>query len=158
DAAALRQFLRECLPDYMVPSALVELPALPLTPGGKIDRGALPVEIDRFRDPRSYVAPRDALEIELSSIWGRILGLAKVGIHDDFFDFGGPSLQAVRMLAEVERAFGTAPALRRVIEGPTVAQLAAVIRENADHRAHAAMRLLNHGRTEVTDASRLPLI
>ena len=93
------------LPDYMIPAGIVLLAALPLTPNGKIDRRALPDPVDLALQRKGFhVPPRDPLEFAIASIWRDLLGLASVGVRDNFFDIGGHSLLAVRMMAAVERA------------------------------------------------------
>ena len=102
----LRSFLRERLPDYMVPSVVMAMDALPQTPTGKIDRRALPrPETVQRDDPESYVAPRDELEEQLVALWEEHLGVGGVGVEDDFFTLGGDSLQATRLLLEVNERF-----------------------------------------------------
>jgi thioesterase domain-containing protein/acyl carrier protein len=126
----LRGFLAEQLPDYMVPSAFVQLEALPLTPNGKVDRRALP-EPDRGRPSleKKYASPRDAVELELSRIWEEVLGLQPIGIEDQFFDLGGHSLLAVRVSARIEKTFGRKLPLAAIFMAPTIERLAAVIRD-----------------------------
>lgn len=125
----LRTALRSALPDHMVPSAFVVLDALPLTSNGKIDRGALPAP-----QPGSGVgeaetrAPRTALERRVATIWARTMGVAQVGVDDDFFESGGHSLLAVRLLSEVQRHLGVDIPLAAFFKGGvTVADLAGII-------------------------------
>ena len=126
----LRRFLRDRLPEYMVPSAFVALPALPLTPSGKLDRRALPVPADvaTRRDGRDD-EPRDALELQLARLWEEVLDTRGVGRRDHFFELGGHSLAAVRLFAEIDRRFGVGLPLATLFKAPTVEQLAAVLRE-----------------------------
>ncbi|HYH80545.1 MAG TPA: amino acid adenylation domain-containing protein, partial [Longimicrobium sp.] len=99
DAEALKQHLRRELPDYMVPSACVVLDALPTTPNGKLDRRALPApETARGAEP---LPPRDALEARVAEAWGEVLGAARVGVHDNFFDLGGTSLLLYRVYSRL---------------------------------------------------------
>ncbi len=111
DPAALRGHLREKLPDYMVPALLVELPALPLTASGKVDRKSLPDPAAVSAEPSepspiSASTLDDVVERELAAIWKRLLRVPRVGRDDSFFDLGGHSLLAVQMLAQAERLFG----------------------------------------------------
>ncbi|WP_146180916.1 non-ribosomal peptide synthetase [Limnohabitans sp. 2KL-17] len=122
DEDALRTALRERLPDYMVPSRCLLLQALPLTPNGKVDRGALPVPQQLEADAR--VAPRTPLETRLAAIWAQVLGVAEVGIEDDFFALGGHSLLATRVMSQVRASCEVQLALRVLFEAPTVAALA----------------------------------
>jgi acyl-coenzyme A synthetase/AMP-(fatty) acid ligase/acyl carrier protein len=132
ETAGLVAFLRQRLPDYMVPTAFVFLAALPLTPNGKLDREALPaapVAEGRSREP---VAPRTALEQSLAEIWREVLQVDSVGVDDNFFDLGGHSLLAMRLASRMEEHFGMHLSLRALFEAPTVAELAEVVlRETA---------------------------
>ena len=124
----LRRFLRERLPDYMIPSDFVFLDALPLTAAGKVDRRALPAPDDsRPRLEADYVAPRTPNEEVLAAIWSEVLKLDKVGIHDNFFDLGGHSLLATQVISRVRKAFELDIPLRALFESPTVAGLSALI-------------------------------
>ena len=122
-----RAFLKERLPEYMIPSAFVVLERLPLTPSGKVDRRSLPAPEQVGGGPRpgvEYVAPRNAVEEVLAGIWREVLGAERVGVHDHFFDLGGHSLLATRVLAHVRRLFRTEITLQSVFEAATVAELA----------------------------------
>ena len=124
EPADLSAFLGRTLPEYMVPSAFVWLPSLPLTPSGKLDRRALPVpEIEEGRD---YVAPRTALEETLAAVWSEVLGVERVGIHDSFFALGGDSINSLRVRALAQRR-GIGFALPQLFQHPTVEGLAAVL-------------------------------
>jgi amino acid adenylation domain-containing protein/thioester reductase-like protein len=124
----LRSFLKEKLPEYMVPSVFVQLEALPLTPNGKVDRHALPApEQTRPEQEAVYVAPRTPLEQQLAEIWAQVLGLEKVGIHDNFFDLGGHSLLITQLLAQVRDTFKVNLSLRSLFKEPTVANIAETI-------------------------------
>jgi acyl carrier protein len=124
----LRKFLRERLPEQMVPSAFVFLPAFPLTPVGKVDRRALPMPNHAAEElePTS-VPPRTPFEEELARIWAEVLGPKSVGIHDNFFDLGGHSLLATQVISRVRGAFQVDLPLLALFENPTVAGLAAQI-------------------------------
>jgi amino acid adenylation domain-containing protein len=127
----LQNFLRQRLPDYMVPSAFVILEAMPLGAGGKIDRGALPAP-GRTRPEleNPFVSPSNPVEETLAKIWAEVLGLDQVGIHDNFLDLGGHSLMATRIIARVIGKFGVELPLQSLLEAPTVAQMALTIMEN----------------------------
>ncbi|HIP97139.1 MAG TPA: amino acid adenylation domain-containing protein, partial [Anaerolineae bacterium] len=129
----LRGFLKEKLPDYMVPSAFVTLDALPLTPTGKVDRRALPAP-DGLRPEleREYVAPRTPTEEKLVAICAELLGIHRVGVYDNFFDLGGHSLLATQFISRVRTAFGVEVPLRSLFEHPTIAELAQEIEETQD--------------------------
>ena len=122
-SADLRGFLRERLPDYMVPSAFVVLERLPLTPSKKVDRRALPAPQQSERG-EGYVAPRTPVEEVLAGLWCEVLGLKQVGVEDNFFELGGHSLMATQLLSRVRETFKVEVPLRRVFETPTVAGLA----------------------------------
>jgi hypothetical protein len=122
-AQDLRQALLEQLPSYMVPSSFVRLEAMPLTPNGKVDRRALPAPQSNVVD-ETYAAPRNDREARLAAIFADVLGMERLGIHDDFFQVGGHSLLATKVVSRIRAAFGAALPLRRVFESPTVAQLA----------------------------------
>nr|WP_304984929.1 non-ribosomal peptide synthetase [Corallococcus sp. CA047B] len=123
----VRAFARQQLPDPLVPSAWVELPALPLSPNGKVDRKALPQPEAASTDATAREAPRDAVEARLSSIWAEVLRLdpETVGIHDDFFERGGHSLLATQVVSRIRRVFGVELPLGELFNAPTVAALAA---------------------------------
>jgi len=121
----LRHFLLNKFPEYMVPSAFVLLKSLPLTSNGKIDRRALPApEQTRPELEAIYVAPRTLVEEQLAEIWAQVLGLEKVGIHDNFFDLGGHSLLITQLLAKVRDTFKVNLSLRSLFQDPTVANIA----------------------------------
>ncbi|HEY9422715.1 MAG TPA: amino acid adenylation domain-containing protein, partial [Thermoanaerobaculia bacterium] len=125
DASELRGYLKEKLPEYMVPSAFVALDALPLTPNGKIDRRALAkIEPERTVEADGFVAPRTATESRLAEIWSEVLGLETVSVQDDFFDLGGHSLLATQLASRVRETFGVELPLRRLFEVSTVEGLA----------------------------------
>ncbi|HBL28553.1 MAG TPA: non-ribosomal peptide synthetase, partial [Acidobacteria bacterium] len=120
---ALQEHLRRSLPEHMIPAAFVHLAALPRTPNGKVDRSALPEPGDPGAGPL-YVAPRSREESLLAELWAELLGVERVGIHDNFFSLGGHSLLAVRLVSRVRERAGVELPLRAVLETPTVAGLA----------------------------------
>jgi amino acid adenylation domain-containing protein/non-ribosomal peptide synthase protein (TIGR01720 family) len=122
DPAAARRVLAERLPGYMVPAAVVLLDALPLTPNGKLDTRALPAP--EFQDTDRYRAPASAVEEILAGIYAQVLGVERVGVDDSFFDLGGDSLSAMRLVAAVNTGLDARLAVPAVFETPTVAQLA----------------------------------
>ncbi len=127
-APELRAFLKDKLPDYMVPAAFVTMEELPLTPNGKLDRAALPEpEITRADIGSRFVAPRNEVEHQLALIWERVIGIKPIGVTDSFFDLGGHSLLAVRLFSETTRAFGTDLPLAAIFQHPTIEQIAALI-------------------------------
>ncbi|MGG6293706.1 amino acid adenylation domain-containing protein [Leptolyngbya sp. AN02str] len=123
---ALRQHLRDSLPDYMVPASWVELDALPLMPNGKINRRALPEPEPQLRSPiQGYVAPRSPLEAQLADIWQQVLHLEQVGIHDNFFELGGDSILSIQIVARSHQA-GVQFTPKHLFEHQTIAELAAI--------------------------------
>jgi len=111
---ALRRALGRALPDYMVPGAIVVLDAMPLTPNGKLDRKALPEPV--FESDRAYVAPAGALAETLAAVWREVLGVARVGLHDNFFDLGGHSLALVRVHRLLQDRLGAAAQSLQLVE------------------------------------------
>jgi amino acid adenylation domain-containing protein len=155
--AALREYLKAALPDYMVPSAFVVLERFPLTPNGKVDRRALPApEADAGRGEAGAPAPRTAEETQLLELWRQLLPGRRIEPASDFFELGGHSLLAAQMLARIDQSFGVELPLRALFEAPTIAQLAARIAdargEIAPDQLEALLRDLEHLSEE--DASR----
>lgn len=127
-ASQVRSYLKEHLPEYMVPSGFIFLEQMPLTPSGKIDRKALP-QPDQERPAMAveYVAPRTPAEENLARICAELLHLERVGIHDNFFDLGGHSLLATQFISRLRDQFQVEVPVRMIFETPTIADLAAAI-------------------------------
>jgi acyl carrier protein len=123
----LRRYLKERLPEYMVPGAIIELEQMPLTPNGKVDRRKLAGMEVEAELAKGYVAPRNEVEEVISQIWCEVLGVGRVSIEESFFDLGGHSLLATQVVARVEEALGVKVLLRVFFEGPTVAALAETV-------------------------------
>ncbi len=121
----LRQFLKTKLPEYMLPSAIVFLESLPLTPNGKIDKSALPVPDSRAGIEVSLVAPRTRVEAELALIWGQVLRVERVGIHDNFFSLGGDSILSIQMIAKA-KLVEIELTIKQLFANQTIAELATV--------------------------------
>jgi amino acid adenylation domain-containing protein len=141
ESAELRRHLDAKLPDYMVPSAFVVLPELPLNPSGKIDRRSLaerPESAETGAAQGIYLAPRTLVEEALAEVWAELLGLARVGIRDSFVHLGGHSLLGVQVLARVQRLFGVELTLRTLLEAPTVEGLAREVAAAVQAAAAAA--------------------
>ena len=119
----LRRFLRQELPDYMVPSRFVYLASLPLTPSGKINRRALPAGERSIVSESLHTAPRTAIEEILAGVFGEVLNLDRVGVHDNFFELGGHSLLATQLASRVRNTFNVELRLGSVFEWPTVESL-----------------------------------
>ncbi len=126
----LREFLKQRLPDYMVPSAWVQLAQFPLTPNGKVDRKKLS-QADQLptEAKQELVAAKDELEVHLTSIWEEVLGIQSIGIRDNFFELGGHSLIAVRLFSAIQQSFGKQLPLAVLFQSPTIEQLAELLRE-----------------------------
>ncbi|MDF5719565.1 MAG: amino acid adenylation domain-containing protein [Rhizonema sp. PD37] len=122
--SSLRQFLKAKLPEYMIPSAIVILESMPLTPSGKVDRRSLPAPYLHNEITDKYVAPRKPIEELLAQIWAQVLKLEFVGIHDNFFDIGGHSLLATQLASRIRNIFKVELPLRELFASPTVAELA----------------------------------
>nr|MBA3455416.1 amino acid adenylation domain-containing protein [Deltaproteobacteria bacterium] len=120
DAATVRDYLAEKLPEYMVPAALVTLATFPLSTSGKLDRKALPAPDDDAFTRAVYVAPRTPEEETLAEIWSELLGVARVGVRDDFFALGGHSLLATQVVSRVRSMLSVELPLRSLFEAPTV--------------------------------------
>lgn len=134
-SAELRRFLEKRLPGFMLPSGFVFLDRLPLSPNGKIDRSALPnLGASRPELGDAFVAPRNDVEEKIAAVWREVLRIERIGIHENFFDLGGHSLSAVKMIAEVEKALGRRLALATVFRCPTVMQLAELFCEKRGGR------------------------
>ncbi|MEW5928961.1 MAG: amino acid adenylation domain-containing protein, partial [Gemmatimonadota bacterium] len=124
--AELRAWLRERLPEYMVPSAFVALEAFPRTPSGKTDRLALPAPGPAHSgEGAAYAAPRTPTEETVAAIWAEVLGAERVGVHEHFFDLGGHSLRAAQIVARLRSAFRVELPMGALFDAPTVAELAA---------------------------------
>jgi acyl carrier protein len=120
----LRDFLKQKLPDYMVPAVFVILGAMPLSANGKLDRTALPAP-EQFRDlEHDFVAPRTPTEDILANIWVEVLKLDAVGVYDNFFELGGHSLLATQVVSRIRNALNCDLPLRTLFETPTLAGLA----------------------------------
>jgi amino acid adenylation domain-containing protein len=127
--AALRSFLKEKLPEYMLPSVFVTLKSMPLTPNGKVDRRALPAPDQANLAPTgTFAAPQDAVESQLVQMWESVLGVRPIGVRDNYFELGGHSLVAVKLMNRIEEVFGKTLPIATLLEAPTIEQLAAILR------------------------------
>jgi amino acid adenylation domain-containing protein len=148
-ASELRRYSKARLPEYMIPSGFVILTAMPLLPNGKVDQHALPPPEPAQSDlQRNYVAPRNETEEKLAKIWSEVLGIAHIGIHDNFFQLGGHSLMAVRMIARIRKSLCVDVAMRSLFEEPTLGGLAvAVEKARANGAAPRLPILRRHSNT-----------
>ncbi|HVB39257.1 MAG TPA: amino acid adenylation domain-containing protein, partial [Vicinamibacterales bacterium] len=166
DGPALRESLRDLLPAYMIPSAVVVMLALPLTPNGKIDRRALPKPEGAGQERPGSTPPRDDDERRMAALWSDVLAGDVPGVHDDFFEIGGHSMLAARLLSAVQRSFGVDVPLRLLFDAPTVAMFTRAVRllaagipiapQPTDPRTLAAEAVLNLDVMPAADAAPNP--
>jgi acyl-coenzyme A synthetase/AMP-(fatty) acid ligase/acyl carrier protein len=140
---ALRTHLAEWVPEFMLPAAIVIIDELPRTPSGKIDRLALPDPAEAATSADDYLAPRTPMEEAVTGIWIRVLGLAQVGVHDDFFTLGGHSLLATQVVAQVRSDFAIDLPLHSLFTYPTVESLTSeIVRMMGDSEGDETAQLL----------------
>ncbi|WP_460202333.1 amino acid adenylation domain-containing protein [Scytonema sp. NUACC21] len=131
----LRNFLKEQLPEYMVPSVFVQLKALPLTTNGKVDRRALPVpDGDRPELEEVYIAPRSEMERAIANIWQEVLHLEKVGVNDNFFDLGGHSLLIVQVHSKLQQNLHQNLTIVEIFQNPTIKSLAQYLNQKPEEQ------------------------
>jgi amino acid adenylation domain-containing protein len=128
----LRRFLKQKLPNYMMPSAFVMLDALPMTPNGKVDHRALPAPDMELSMKANFVPPRNTLELQLVQVWEEILNVHPIGIRDNFFDLDGHSLLAISLMARIKQQFGKTLPLVSIFQDATIEYLANLLRQQAD--------------------------
>ena len=132
----LREHLRKTLPEHMIPAAFQIVKSLPRLANGKINRSALPeLEETEAAEPRTWTAPRTAIERQVADIWSQVLGVARVGIHDNFFDLGGHSLLSIQLIARIEKKFGKTLPVAVLFQSPTIEQLAVISAANGAPRS-----------------------
>jgi acyl carrier protein len=135
-SSALRSYLRERLPEYMVPQAFVSLPALPLTSNGKIDRRALQAVKFEVENGTPHVPPRNEVERVITDIWQNVLGVPRIGIHDNFFDLGGHSLLAVQIYRKITVALQCELSVIEMFRYPTVDSLATFLTQKIEQATY----------------------
>ena len=143
--ADLRSYVRQSLPEYMVPSLFSVLAAFPLTPTGKIDRGALPPPLPERRDQSAMIAPRNERETFLLSVFREILHVESISVTDDFFDLGGHSLMAARLVSRISAATGRQIPLAALFRAATVESLAQLIEHEAEVEGDPVVMEIQHG-------------
>jgi len=155
--ASLRDYLKQQLPEYMLPQAFVTLPTLPLTSNGKLDRRALPApDYAQQVGAQTYQPPRTETEAGVAGIWTEVLGLERVGVEDNFFAVGGHSLLATQVVSRVRQHFQVELPLRTLFESPTVAALARVIEQmRGEQQARPATPAITARRRRGTDVNQL---
>jgi acyl carrier protein len=127
EVAELRGHLLALLPPYMVPAAYVKLETLPLTPSGKLDRKQLPAPDSDAYVSSIYESPQGRIEQEIAAIWAEVLGIDRIGRHDNFFDLGGHSLLSVRLVAKIHLVMGARLSLEDVFLGPTISLMSELV-------------------------------
>ncbi|GFZ92179.1 non-ribosomal peptide synthetase [Okeania sp. KiyG1] len=137
----VKRYLKQQLPEYMIPGRFVLLPQLPLTPNGKVDRKALPVPDVASSVSTEYVAPETETQKELAEIWAEVLGIEKVGVYDNFFDLGGHSLRATQVVSRVRSTLNLELSVSKLFENPTIAQLSSDLEAIDDNNLSLAKRL-----------------
>jgi amino acid adenylation domain-containing protein len=132
----LRSLLLQSLPEYMIPAAFVLIEAMPITPNGKLDRKALPApDMSAARMTHDIVRPETQTQTRLAALWEAVLNVKNVGIHESFFDLGGHSILAARLMAQVRSSFGVQLAFHNIFRAPTVSSLAALIEAKLPRRS-----------------------
>ncbi|WP_414572309.1 amino acid adenylation domain-containing protein [Nostoc sp. CCY 9925] len=132
-SSELYQFLKEILPNYMIPSVYVQLDTLPLNTNGKVNRSVLPkADISNIIVTNEFVLPRNELELHLTQIWQNILNINTVGVKDNFFEMGGHSLLAVRLMAQIQQQFAANLPLATLLQNPTIEQIAEILRQKTN--------------------------
>jgi acyl carrier protein len=160
NVSEMRRFLADKLPDYMIPATFITLDALPLTDTLKVDRKALP-EPNGLRPEiaASYAAPRNSVEEALVKIWAEVLDLHKVGVHDNFFDLGGHSLAATRVISRVVKTFPSELPIKALFDSPTVAEMAKVIVERQDKKpSNTKLEMILNELESLSDEEAKPLV
>ena len=140
EVSELRGYLKERLPEYMLPAAFVPMDALPLLPTGKINRNALPApELKKLAEEDSFVAPKLLVHQQLAQIWEELLDVRPIGIKDNFFYLGGHSLLAARLVDRIKHVFGRSIVLSTLFSGPTIEQLAEALHQQGDTGTRASL-------------------
>jgi len=145
---SLRELLRQRLPPYMTPAAIIRVEAFPLTPNGKIDRNQLALSDDRANRTSDsvFVAPRTVLEKLVADLWRGCLQVREIGVHDNFFDLGGDSLSTVQLTLEIERAAGVCIPSSSIFEAPTVGEMAKALADQKPKTGYSPLVPLRPGR------------
>lgn len=144
--SALRNFIAQQVPNYLVPAMFVLLPSLPITPNGKVDLRALPTPVhDRQELADTFVPPHDEIELKLTEIWQRVLGIESIGIRDNFFELGGHSLLAVYLFHEIEKKWGESLPLAILFQAQTIEKLADLLRQSKHKLSWSPLVLMKSG-------------
>jgi len=148
----LRRFLKQKLPDHMIPSRFVQLSALPLTANGKVDRQALPAPAQTLNASEKFVAPHTPIEERVAEIWSTVLGLKNIGVHNNFLALGGHSLLAFQILCRIRDIFQVELPMRHFFEAATIAEMAESIRKaQEEDKGCSILPIQSIGRDERSD-------
>jgi amino acid adenylation domain-containing protein len=156
-----RTFLKQHLPEYMLPSAFVVLDALPLTPNGKVDRRSLPEPNQTRPEVEAYVAPQNEVERQISAVWQEVLHVEKVGIHDNFFDLGGHSLLILqvhrKLCSKLPEQINTHISVVDLFRHPTVSTLAKYLSQQQDVEKQTLQQINDRASRQIEALKRRPL-
>jgi len=145
DRKAIINYLMSKLPEYMVPTILVKMENFPITPNGKIDKKALPDPDRNDLSTNEYVAPRNKTEQRLAEIWQKLLHTEKVGIHDNFFEIGGNSLIATRLMSKIEKSFKLKFPISVLFKAPTIEELSYFVFNKIDLQESVVVTIQPNG-------------
>ncbi len=149
-ATQLLSYLQQRLPNYMLPSAFVVLDALPLTPNGKVDKRSLSTnQVIRQNNTKSLIAPRNFTELSLVKLWENLLKTNLIGVTDNFFDLGGHSFLAVRLMAQIQDKFGHNLSLSTLFENPTIEKLAPIISQRSHENSNSPIVAINSSGSKI---------
>ncbi|MBW4673819.1 MAG: amino acid adenylation domain-containing protein [Desmonostoc geniculatum HA4340-LM1] len=146
----LLPYLQQKFPNYMLPSAFVVLDALPLTPNGKVDKRSLPTdEVIRVNTTKTLTAPRNFTELSLVKLWESLLNISPIGVIDNFFNLGGHSFLAVRLMAQIQDRFGHNLTLSTLFENPTIEKLAAIVSQPFRESSNSPVVAINSSGSKI---------
>ncbi|MCF2149900.1 amino acid adenylation domain-containing protein [Desmonostoc muscorum LEGE 12446] len=149
-ATELLLYLQQKLPNYMLPTAFVVLDALPLTPNGKVDKRSLPTdEVIRVNTTKTLISPRNFTELSLVKLWENLLNTSPIGVTDNFFNLGGHSFLAVRLMAQIQDRFGHNLALSTLFENPTIEKLAAIVSQPFRESSNSPVVAINSSGSKI---------
>jgi amino acid adenylation domain-containing protein len=149
DFGAIKRNLRRKLPEHMIPSSLVQIESLPMTPSGKVDRRGLPEPRSmRSEQVQDWVGPRDSLEHRIAAVWEQVLGIYPIGVHEDFFDLGGHSLMAVRLISGIAKTTGITLPIAAMFQASTIEDQAEVLRSKDWQEKDSSLVIIQTGGTK----------
>ncbi|MBW4506986.1 MAG: amino acid adenylation domain-containing protein [Scytonematopsis contorta HA4267-MV1] len=149
-AGRILPYLQQQLPNYMLPSAFVVMDTFPLTPSGKVDKRSLPIdEVIRPHTKQSFVAPRNFTELSLVKLWENLLNTQPIGVTNNFFDSGGHSFLAVRLMAQIQDMFGHNLTLSTLFENPTIEKLATIVNQPSRETSNSPLVAINSSGSKI---------